>query len=162
MREVERNIARSAKDIFGANINSDIFRWLLVVFAGIFVLIMVSPMLYSRTSIAENLLKAEFLLQFSTVFILTAAIIILGIGGFIKDDQLPVLLAGISGYVLGQLGKPGADIVRNAPDLARAAASDPNADPTNDNRPSRSRDPVASAQAGASRPGAAPSKAAAG
>jgi len=59
----------------------------------------------TNSAIAANLLKAEFLLQFSTVFVLIAAIIILGIGDLIDKDQLPVLLAGISGYVLGQLGK---------------------------------------------------------
>lgn len=131
---MDRSIVQSAKDIFGSNVNSRVFFWLLIVFAGIFLLIMIGPMFYSRTTIAENLLKAEFLLQFSTVFILTAAIIILGIGGFIDRDQLPVLLAGISGYVLGQLGKPGSDIVRNAPDLARVA-SVPVDVPKNDNPP---------------------------
>lgn len=134
MRAVERGIVSSAKATFGANLNSEVFLWLLMVFGGIFLLIMISPMFYARTTIAENLLKAEFLLQFSTVFILTAAIIILGIGGFIGEQHLPVLLAGISGYVLGQLGKPGSDIVRNAPDLARVAEL-PKADPKNDNPP---------------------------
>ena len=65
---------------------------------------MVVPRMYPET-VASNILKAEFLLQFSTVFVLIAAIIILGIGKLIQQDQVPVLLAGISGYVLGQLGK---------------------------------------------------------
>ena len=65
---------------------------------------MAIPRVYNVT-IAQNILKAEFLLQFSTVFVLVAAIIILGIGELIDKQQLPVLLAGISGYVLGQLGK---------------------------------------------------------
>ena len=65
---------------------------------------MIAPKFYSD-KVVGNILKSEFLLQFSTVFVLIAAIIILGIGKLIKEDQLPVLLAGISGYVLGQLGK---------------------------------------------------------
>jgi hypothetical protein len=71
---------------------------------------MIVPRFYPPP-VAENVLKSEFLLQFSTVFVLVAAIIILAIGNFINPDQLPVLLAGISGYVLGQLGstsRPGA------------------------------------------------------
>jgi hypothetical protein len=134
MQSVERGIVDSAKKTFGQAVGSEILFWLLVVVAGIFVLIMIGPMLYARTTVAENLLKAEFLLQFSTVFILTTAIIILGIGGFIQQDQLPVLLAGISGYVLGQLGKTGADIVRNAPKL-EGAAGPSDATPKNDNQP---------------------------
>ena len=65
---------------------------------------MAVPRIYPEV-VAGNILKAEFLLQFSTVFVLVAAIIILGIGELIDKQQLPVLLAGISGYVLGQLGK---------------------------------------------------------
>ncbi len=130
--EVEKNIATSANEIFGSDINSEVFRWLLIAFGGIFILIMIAPKFYASESVAENILKAEFLLQFSTVFILTAAIIILGIGNFIQQDQLPVLLAGISGYVLGQLGKPGADMPKDA--LVRKVAAKPTKDSAeNDN-----------------------------
>jgi sorbitol-specific phosphotransferase system component IIC len=70
-------------------------------------MIMLFPVLYKRfdSTVATNLIKSEFLLQLATVFVLTSAIIILGIGQFIDRQQLPVLLASISGYVLGQLGK---------------------------------------------------------
>jgi len=56
-------------------------------------------------TITSNNLKEEFLLQFSTVFLLIAGTIILGIGVLVNKQQLPVLVAGISGYVLGKLGK---------------------------------------------------------
>ena len=65
--------------------------YLLYVFVGAFLLIMLLPRLYSP-EVANNILKAEFLLQFSTVFVLVAAIIILGIGDLIDKQQLPVLL----------------------------------------------------------------------
>lgn len=102
--KLEREILVSAKSIYGSAIGTDSFTYLLIVFALIFGVIMVVPRMYPET-VASNILKAEFLLQFSTVFVLIAAIIILGIGKLIQQDQVPVLLAGISGYVLGQLGK---------------------------------------------------------
>jgi hypothetical protein len=104
--DLEKQIASSARSIYGNAVGSDSFTYLLVVFFLVFVIIMILPKLYTP-DIAANILKAEFLLQFSTVFVLIAAIIILGIGRFIAQDQLPVLLAGISGYVLGQLGRVG-------------------------------------------------------
>lgn len=105
--EFESGIVRTATLTFGNAVGSSSFTYLLVVFAAVFVMIMLFPVLYKKfdSSVATNLIKAEFLLQLSTVFVLTSAIIILGIGQFIDKQQLPVLLAGISGYVLGQLGK---------------------------------------------------------
>jgi hypothetical protein len=103
-RDLEKSIAGSAKALYGNKVGADSFNYLLIVFAGVFIVIMVMPRFYPAP-VAENVLKSEFLLQFSTVFVLVAAIIILAIGELIQKDQLPVLLAGISGYVLGQLGK---------------------------------------------------------
>jgi hypothetical protein len=95
---------------FGNAVGSSSFTYLLVVFASVFVIIMLFPVLYKKfgSAVAENLIRSDFLSQLSTVFVLTSAIIILGIGQFIDRQQLPVLLAGISGYVLGQLGRVGA------------------------------------------------------
>jgi hypothetical protein len=114
-QNLEKNIASTARSLYGNKVGADSFNYLLIVFAAVFGIIMLIPRLYKDSNIALNLLKAEFLLQFSTVFVLVAAIIILGIGELIAKDQLPVLLAGISGYVLGQLGKPdGTRDTRNA------------------------------------------------
>jgi hypothetical protein len=103
-RELEKSISGAAKNLYGNKVGADSFNYLLVVFAGVFIVIMIMPRFYPEI-VATNVLKSEFLLQFSTVFVLVAAIIILAIGELIAKDQLPVLLAGISGYVLGQLGK---------------------------------------------------------
>jgi hypothetical protein len=103
-RELEKSISQSAKSLYGNKVGADSFNYLLIVFAAVFLVIMVAPRFYPE-AVATNVLRAEFLLQFSTVFVLVAAIIILAIGELIAKDQLPVLLAGISGYVLGQLGK---------------------------------------------------------
>jgi hypothetical protein len=104
LQNLENSIAASARALYGDKVGSSSFTYLLIVFAAVFAVIMIVPRFYGD-SVAANILKAEFLLQFSTVFVLVAAIIILGIGGLIDHQQLPVLLAGISGYVLGQLGK---------------------------------------------------------
>ena len=108
LADLENSITNSVRTLYGDKVGSASFIYLLVVFVMVFGVIMIAPKIYGN-SIAPNILKAEFLLQFSTVFVLVAAIIILGIGGLIDKQQLPVLLAGISGYVLGQLGKVGAD-----------------------------------------------------
>lgn len=100
---VEKSLTVTAKALYGTKVGADSFTYLLFVFAAVFIVVMVAPKFYPDI-VAINVLKSEFLLQFSTVFVLVAAIIILAIGGLIKEDQLPVLLAGISGYVLGQLG----------------------------------------------------------
>lgn len=97
-----------AEQGFGKNVSEKSFNVLLVIFGLCFLVLFVGPMLYRSSatdSIAAQILTGPFILQFSTVFILCASIVLLGIGGFIKEDQLPVLLAGISGYVLGQLGR---------------------------------------------------------
>lgn len=104
LQNLEQSIAGQARSLYSGKVGAESFNNLLLVFAGVFIVLMIMPRFYPEI-VASNLLKSEFLLQFSTVFVLVAAIIILAIGDFIARDQLPVLLAGISGYVLGQLGK---------------------------------------------------------
>jgi hypothetical protein len=108
-RDLEKSIAAAAKSVYGHKVGAESFNYLLIVFALVFLVLMVMPRFYPEI-VAVNILKSEFLLQFSTVFVLVAAIIILAIGELIAKDQLPVLLAGISGYVLGQLGKSSGSI----------------------------------------------------
>jgi hypothetical protein len=101
---IEKGIVTTANSIFGRKVSENSFTYLLLVFTVVFLFIMIMPWFYPA-GVAENVLRSDFLLQISTVFVLVAAIIILAIGELIARDQLPVLLAGISGYVLGQLGK---------------------------------------------------------
>jgi hypothetical protein len=116
MGGLEKNMTLAAKSLYGKAVGGDSFNYLLLVFSAVFLVIMVVPRFYPDP-VAENVLKSEFLLQFSTVFVLIAAIIILAIGGFIEKNQLPVLLAGISGYVLGQLGSNAGGVPVQAPAL---------------------------------------------
>jgi len=103
MTELETSIPLTGKSLYGKTVGAESFNYLLLVFLLVFLVIMIMPRFYPAP-VAQNVLKSDFLLQFSTVFVLVAAIIILSIGNFIERNQLPVLLAGISGYVLGQLG----------------------------------------------------------
>jgi hypothetical protein len=126
---LETNIPLTARSLYGKTVNQESFTDLLWVFIGVFLLIMIAPYFYPN-GVAENVLKAEFLLQFSTVFVLVAAIIILSIGGFIERNQLPVLLAGISGYVLGQLGSNSGRAAVPASPLPPGGAAAPPKTPT--------------------------------
>ncbi|MGR9207482.1 hypothetical protein ACU8OG_26600 (plasmid) [Rhizobium leguminosarum] len=101
--DLEGDVASTAKSLYGHAVSETSFYILLTLFAVVFITVMVAPKFYTP-EVAKNILTSDFILQFSTVFVLIAAIIILSIGGFIASDQVPVLLAGISGYVLGQLG----------------------------------------------------------
>jgi hypothetical protein len=104
----EEMMIHQAERNFGNNVNEGSFKWMLVIFGIAFVVLFIVPYLYrdaATSSIAGQILTSNFILQFCTVFILTASIVLLGIGRYIEKDQLPVLLAGISGYVLGQLGR---------------------------------------------------------
>lgn len=103
MTELEATIPLNGRSLYGNKVGAESFNYLLFVFLLVFLVIMIMPKYYPAP-VAQNVLKSDFLLQFSTVFVLVAAIIILSIGNFIERNQLPVLLAGISGYVLGQLG----------------------------------------------------------
>jgi hypothetical protein len=111
IRTEKKNIEERDRDITNAIAETgltdrlaDSFGYLLAVFVFVFVTVMFGPKIYGN-DVASRLLSAEFLLQISTVFILVATILVLGIGGLLKEEHLPTLLAGISGYVLGQLGK---------------------------------------------------------
>jgi hypothetical protein len=138
---LEKNITLAAKSTYGKTVGGDSFTYLLIVFAAVFFVIMIMPRFYPP-AVAENVLKSEFLLQFSTVFVLIAAIIILAIGGFIERNQLPVLLAGISGYVLGQLGaNTGPAIGNRSPDTGRVVPA--RAVPARVRRPPQKRSPRA-------------------
>jgi len=100
LRDLEKSIASSARSLYGNKVGSDSFNYLLIIFAVVFLLIMAVPRFYPEV-VAGNILKAEFLLQFSTVFVLVVAIIILGVGELIDKQQLPVTVGGYFGVRAG-------------------------------------------------------------
>jgi uncharacterized small protein (DUF1192 family) len=61
-----------------------------------------------RGQVAANDLKSSYamFLDMMTIFLLTGAILILGLGSKIDKEGLAALIGGISGYVLGRMGSP--------------------------------------------------------
>jgi hypothetical protein len=55
--------------------------------------------------IANHVFTSGYLLQIFTVFVLISSIVILAIANILGGQQLSTLIAAISGYVLGQLGR---------------------------------------------------------
>jgi hypothetical protein len=64
--------------------------------------------------VATAIVGSNSLLHVFTVFVLVAAIVILSVSGKLEGQQLSTLIAAISGYVLGQLGRS-AGAVQAAP-----------------------------------------------
>src|SRR5271156_5756336 len=57
------------------------------------------------TEVSQHVFQSGYLLQIFTVFVLMSSIVILAISNFLQAQQLSTLIAAISGYVLGHLGK---------------------------------------------------------
>jgi hypothetical protein len=84
--------------------------WLFVSLTAAFVIVIAMllfvPRLYSP-EVQPLVFRSPFFLQLFTVYVLSSSIVILALGSFLESTNLATLLAGISGYVLGQLGKDG-------------------------------------------------------
>jgi uncharacterized PurR-regulated membrane protein YhhQ (DUF165 family) len=72
---------------------------------------------------AREIFASGYILHIFTVFILVSAIVILAISGKLEQRELSTLIAAISGYVLGQLGKVSPPSANHQPD-ARPANAD--------------------------------------
>jgi hypothetical protein len=57
MGGLEKNITLAAKSFYGKTVGADSFTHLLIVFAGVFLIIMVAPRFYPQI-VAENVLKS--------------------------------------------------------------------------------------------------------
>lgn len=76
--------------------------WTLPLYGLLMALMMLIPKFYSGAAIREAIFGSGLILQLITVYLLTATILILGIGGKISSEVLGTLIGGISGYVLGR------------------------------------------------------------
>jgi hypothetical protein len=70
--------------------------------------------------IASQIFSSGYLLQIFTVFVLVSSIVILAISKVLEGRELSTLIAAISGYVLGQLGRAGTSAQPAAPPPAPA------------------------------------------
>lgn len=69
-----------------------------------------APLLYKSDETRRSIITSGLLVELMTVFLLTAAVIILGIDGRIQAELIGTLLGGVSGYVLGRAIHPPARV----------------------------------------------------
>lgn len=70
------------------------------------VALLLVPLLYRNIDLQRAIFSSGLMLELMTVFLLTGAIIILGLDGRIPAEVIGTLLGGISGYVLGRSVNP--------------------------------------------------------
>jgi hypothetical protein len=105
-----REELKSASDLEGSIDRSRQFisGWLFVGLSIAFVLVisilLFAPKFYDP-EIQHLVFRSPLFLQLFTVYVLSSSIVILALGSFLESQTLATLLAGISGYVLGQLGR---------------------------------------------------------
>jgi hypothetical protein len=70
------------------------------------VALLLVPLLYRNIDLQRAIFSSGLMLELMTIFLLTGAIIILGLDGRIPPEVIGTLLGGISGYVLGRSLNP--------------------------------------------------------
>jgi hypothetical protein len=66
------------------------------------VLMLLAPLLYKSEDLRRAIISSGLLVEMTTVFLLVAAVVILGIDGRIEAGVIGTVLGGLSGYVLGR------------------------------------------------------------
>jgi hypothetical protein len=70
------------------------------------VALLLVPLLYKNIDLQRAIFSSGLMLELMTVFLLSGAIIVLGLDGRIPAEVIGTLLGGISGYVLGRSVNP--------------------------------------------------------
>jgi hypothetical protein len=105
--ELERATESATKTELGRQqLSTWLFVSLTVAFVVVIAMLLFIPRFYTA-DVQPLVFRSPFFLQLFTVYVLSSSIVILALGGFLESNSLATLLAGISGYVLGQLGKDG-------------------------------------------------------
>lgn len=71
-----------------------------------FIGLLLAPLLYRSEDSRRSIITTGMLVELTTVFLLTVAVIILGVDGRIQAEIIGTLLGGVSGYVLGRAVNP--------------------------------------------------------
>ena len=66
------------------------------------VLMLLAPLLYKSDDLRRAIISSGLLVEVTTVFLLVAAVVILGIDGRLEAGVIGTVLGGLSGYVLGR------------------------------------------------------------
>lgn len=74
------------------------------------IMLLLAPLLYKTDDLRRSIITSGLLVELMTIFLLTAAVIILGIDGKIQAEVIGTLLGGVSGYVLGRAINPPARV----------------------------------------------------
>jgi hypothetical protein len=74
----------------------------LPIVAAVLVALLLAPLLYRSVELRQSIITSGLLLEMITVFLVTAAVIILGIDGRIHAEVIGTVLGGLSGYLLGR------------------------------------------------------------
>ena len=80
------------------------------VVAAALIVLFLAPLFYRSDELRRSIITSGVLVELMTVFLLTAAVIILGVDGRIPAEVIGTLLGGVSGYVLGRAINPPARI----------------------------------------------------
>ena len=73
-------------------------------------MLLLAPLLYKTDDLRRSIITSGLLVELMTIFLLIAAVIILGIDGKIQAEVIGTLLGGVSGYVLGRAINPPARV----------------------------------------------------
>jgi hypothetical protein len=106
--EVSRAIGQREDD--QAKLDSRIVTIAIPAVAFALIMLFLAPLLYKSEDLRRSIITSGLLVELMTIFLLTAAVIILGIDGRIQAEVIGTLLGGVSGYVLGRAINPPARV----------------------------------------------------
>jgi hypothetical protein len=98
--QVSRELGQ--RDDYQAKLDLRVLTIGVPVVAAAVVLMLLVPLLYSSHDLRRAIISSGLLVEMTTVFLLVAAVIILGIDGRIEAGVIGTVLGGLSGYVLGR------------------------------------------------------------
>jgi hypothetical protein len=98
--QVSRELGQ--RDDYQAKLDARVLTIGVPVVAIAVVLMLLAPLLYKSEDLRRAIISSGLLVEMTTVFLLVAAVVILGIDGRIEAGVIGTVLGGLSGYVLGR------------------------------------------------------------
>jgi hypothetical protein len=102
--EVSRAIGQREDD--QAKLDSRIVMIAVPAVALALIALFLAPLFYRSEDMRRSIITSGMLVEMVTVFLLTSAVILLGIAGRIQAEVIGTILGGVSGYVLGRAINP--------------------------------------------------------
>lgn len=98
--QVSRELGQ--RDDYQAKLDTRVLTIGVPVVAIAVVLLLLAPLAYKSEDLRRAIISSGLLVEMTTVFLLVAAVVILGIDGRIEAGVIGTVLGGLSGYVLGR------------------------------------------------------------